>query len=426
MNYSREILLLLLLKNLMSNPYRSTSIDPGLVPRIKKSGSEKIPIILYHKDYSISHMEKCLRRHPDVRVKHHLPIIKAIALEAPARLVHQLAILDEVEYVTDDTKVFIHMDVARETIREDHPEPINYTGKGIGVAVVDTGVAPHPDLVKPADRIVAFKDYINEKREPYDDNGHGTHVAGCIAGNGYGSRGKYSGIAPEANIIAIKTLDKEGSGDTSDVIAAIQWVLDNRNRYNIKVLNLSLGSQPKSLSYSPIDKAVSAAWEMGLTVICAAGNEGPRRQTISSPGICPEVITVGALDDRDTTTTKDDKIADFSSRGPTRRMVAKPDIIAPGVNIISLAVQNREDDVLYKSLSGTSMATPIVSGCAALIHEMFPGYTNEQVKELMMSTAKDLNFPSYAQGKGLIDLAAIAKIHEGGVGRKHESSTGCS
>ena len=186
-----------------------------------------------------------------MRVKHHLPIIKAIALEAPARLVHQLAILDEVEYVTDDTKVFIHMDVARETIREDHPEPINYTGKGIGVAVVDTGVAPHPDLVKPADRIVAFKDYINEKREPYDDNGHGTHVAGIIAGNGYGSRGKYSGIAPEANIIAIKTLDKEGSGDTSDVIAAIQWVLDNRNRYNIKVLNLSLGSQPKSLSYFP-------------------------------------------------------------------------------------------------------------------------------------------------------------------------------
>lgn len=415
MDYSREILMLLLLKNLMSNPYRRASIiDPGLVPRIKRRGSERIPIILYHKDHSLSHMEKCLCRHPDVKLKHHLPIIKAIALEVPAHMIHQLAVLDEVEYVTDDTKVFIHMDVARETIKEDRISPIKFSGRGIGVAVIDTGVAPHPDLVKPSNRIIAFKDYINEKRDPYDDNGHGTHVAGCIAGNGFGSEGKYSGIAPEANIIAIKTLNAEGSGDASDVIAAIQWVLDNRARYNIKVLNLSLGSKPQSLSYSPIDKAVAAAWERGMTVICAAGNEGPGRQTISSPGICPEVITVGALDDRATTFTKDDTIASFSSRGPTKRMVAKPDIVAPGVDIISLAVPVR-DDKLYKSLSGTSMATPIVSGCAALIHEMFPGYTNEQVKELMMSTAKDLNYPAYAQGKGLIDLAAIVKVAEGGV-----------
>jgi serine protease AprX len=415
MDYSREILMLLLLKNLMSNPYRRASIiDPGLVPRIKRRGSERIPIILYHKDHSLSHMEKCLCRHPDVKLKHHLPIIKAIALEVPAHMIHQLAVLDEVEYVTDDTKVFIHMDVARETIKEDRISPIKYSGRGIGVAVIDTGVAPHPDLVKPSNRIIAFKDYINEKRDPYDDSGHGTHVAGCIAGNGFGSEGKYSGIAPEANIIAIKTLNAEGSGDASDVIAAIQWVLDNRARYNIKVLNLSLGSKPQSLSYSPIDKAVATAWERGMTVICAAGNEGPGRQTISSPGICPEVITVGALDDRATTFTKDDTIASFSSRGPTKRMVAKPDIVAPGVDIISLAVPVR-DDKLYKSLSGTSMATPIVSGCAALIHEMFPGYTNEQVKELMMSTAKDLNYPAYAQGKGLIDLAAIVKVAEGGV-----------
>ncbi len=414
MKYIREALLLLFLKNLMTNPYRSQYIDPSLVSRIKVNKDQKISVILYHRNHSISHMERCICRHPDVRIKHHLPIIKAIALEVPASLVEQLAILDEVEYVTDDTKVFIHMDVARETVKSTAAVAAKYTGKNIGVAVIDTGVARHPDLVRPVDRIIAFKDFVQGRKEPYDDNGHGTHVAGCIAGNGYSSEGKYAGIAPQANIVAIKTLNHEGSGDTSDVIAAIQWALDNKPRYNIKVLNLSLGSAPKSLSYSPIDKAVEAAWDKGMTVICAAGNEGPKKYTISSPGICPDVITVGALDDRGTVSPKDDIIAGFSSRGPTKRWVPKPDIIAPGVDIISLSADTNGERNLYKSLSGTSMATPIVSGCAALIHEMFPTYTNEQVKELMLSTADELNYPEYAQGKGLINLEKIVKTHEGG------------
>ena len=128
MDYSREILLLLLLKNLMTNPYRRASIDPRLVPRIKRSGNERIPIILYHKGHSLSHMEKCLCRHPDVKLKHHLPIIKAVALEVPARMVHELAVLDEVEYVTSDTGVYTH-GRGRETIREDRVAPIKYTAK---------------------------------------------------------------------------------------------------------------------------------------------------------------------------------------------------------------------------------------------------------------------------------------------------------
>ncbi len=411
MDYLKKVFKLPILKNIKSESQHALNIDPGLIPRIKKNERERIPVILYHRNHSPSHMENCLCRHPDVTLKHHLPIIKAVALRVPARLVHELANLDEVEYVTEDTKVFIKMDVARQTIKETHPEAVGFTGKDIGVAVLDTGVSPHPDLVSPINRIAVFKDYINGKDKPYDDNGHGTHVTGCIAGNGFGSNGKYSGIAPGAKIIAIKTLDKHGGGDSSDVIAAIQWVLENSTRHNIKVLNLSLGSQPTSPDYSPIDKAVMAAWKKGMTVVCAAGNEGPAEQTISSPGICPEVITVGALDDRGTVTTADDKIADFSSRGPTKKMVAKPDIIAPGVDIISLAKEHHSDNKLYKSLSGTSMATPIVSGCAVLIHEMFPHYSNEGVKRLIMSTAKDLKFPVYAQGKGLIDLAAIVKTY---------------
>jgi serine protease AprX len=415
MTYVREILLFLLLKNLMNNPYNIRTIDPSLMSKIRSNSNDKVSAIVYHHHkYASSHMEKCICRLPEVKIKYHLPLINAIAVEMPASLVKKVAVMDEVNYLSDDAKVFIHMDNARKTIKETRSITSQYTGKDVGVAIIDTGVAMHPDLVKPHNRITAFKDFVNKKKSPYDDNGHGTHVAGCIAGNGYSSQGKYAGVAPEANIIAVKALDQDGSGDTSDVLAAIQWVVDNREKYSIKVLNLSLGTQANSYSYSPLDKAVMAAWERGLTVVAAAGNEGPKKYSISSPGICPDIITVGALDDRNTPSSRDDVIANFSSRGPTRRCVMKPDIVAPGVDIISLAVPAEGSQELYKSLSGTSMATPVVSGCAVLVHQMFPSYTNNQVKKLIISTTDDLGYPPYAQGRGLINLEKIFAVSQGG------------
>jgi len=414
MLFIRELLFLLLLKNLMNNPYSSRSIDPSLVTKVRTNSESKVSAIVYHdKRIPSCHIEKCICRFPEVKIKHHLPLINAVAVEMPASFIKKIALLDEVKYLSDDAKVFIHMDNARETIKETRLINSKYTGKSVGIAIIDTGVASHPDLVKPNNRIIAFKDFVNNKRYPYDDNGHGTHVAGCIAGNGYSSQGKYAGVAPEASIIAVKVLDQDGSGDTSNVLAAIQWVVDNKSKYNIKILNLSLGNQANS-SYSPLDKAAIAAWERGITVIAAAGNEGPKKYTISSPGICPDIITVGALDDRNTPSTRDDIIANFSSRGPTKRGAVKPDIVAPGVDIISLAVPGQNDSELYKSLSGTSMAAPVVSGCAALIHQMYPRYTNNQVKELLMSSADDLGFPPYAQGKGLINLEKIFGRLQGG------------
>jgi serine protease AprX len=414
MNYAREMLLLMLFKSLLENPYNNYAIDPGLIKRIRTNRNEKVSAIVYHEGFSCDHIENCICRLPEVKVKYHLPIINAIAVEMPASYITKLATLEEVSYLSEDTKVFIHMDIARQTIKKTDFVKLKYTGKGVGVAVIDTGVAPHPDLVKPENRIVAFRDFVNNRKEPYDDNGHGTHVAGCIAGNGYSSFGEYAGIAPEANIIALKALDQDGSGDTSNVLAAIQWAVDNKKKYNIKVLNLSLGTQVNTSGYSPLDNAVMAAWKNGLTVVSAAGNEGPKKYTISSPGICPDIITVGALDDRGTPAIKDDTIADFSSRGPTRRHTIKPDIIAPGVDIISLAVPSGNSNELYKSLSGTSMATPVVSGCVALIHQMSPNLSNNQVKKLLMSKAIDIGYPNYAQGAGLIDLSRIFPSSEGG------------
>jgi len=410
-----KLILLFLLEKLLKAQFNNFSIDPRLASKIKKNNNEKIPVIIYLEDYSLPHIKECLSKNCSAKIKYHLPLINALAIEIPASQVKQLAVMNEVNYVCEDSQLFIHMDIARQTIKIPQSSDFRYTGKDVRVAVLDTGIVMHPDLTRPRNRIIAFKDFVNNKRWPYDDNGHGTHVAGCIASNGYSSKGKYSGIAPEAEIVAIKVLKDDGSGDTSDVIAGIQWVVDNKEKYNIRVLNLSLGTNA-SKSYSPLDKAVRAAWRNGITVVVAAGNDGPRRYTISSPGICPEVITVGALDDRGTPSSKDDKIAKFSSRGPTLGRYLKPDIVAPGVDIISLAVPSDEDDnkELYKSLSGTSMATPIVSGCAALIYQMRSSYSNSEIKNLLMSTADELEYPAYAQGKGLINIKQIFDRLQGG------------
>lgn len=415
MNYIFELLLLVLFEKAIKTHFDNYSIDPKLATKVKKAKEEKIPVIIYLKDSSLSKIKKTISEKFSAKIKYHLPIINALAVEIPTNQIKRLAFMNEVSYVCEDSQVFIHMDIARETVRLPKPPEFRLTGKNVTVAVLDTGVAPHPDLTRPWNRIIAFKDFVNNKEHPYDDNGHGTHVAGCIAGNGYASHGKYRGIAPEANIVGIKALSADGGGNTSDVIAGIQWAVDNMEKYNIKVLNLSLGTDA-SRSYSPLDKAVMAAWEKGLTMVVAAGNRGPGKYTISSPGVCPHVITVGALDDRSTATIKDDAIAKFSSRGPTFKRVLKPDIVAPGVDIISLAVPSDKEDnrELYKSLSGTSMATPVVSGCTVLIYQIQPSLSNVKIKNLLMTTADKLRYSELAQGKGLINMKHILDNLQGG------------
>lgn len=211
-----------------------------------------------------------------------------------------------------------------------------YTGKGVNIAFLDTGVYPHPDFTRPNDRIVAFVDFVNGRSVPYDDNGHGTHVAGDAAGNGAMSEGLYRGPAPDAGIIGVKVLNNKGGGRTSDILKGIDWVIENRERYNIRVMNMSLGNRANSdPETDPIYQAVDRAIEAGIVVVAAAGNEGPDPHSINTPGDNPNVITVGAYDDYNTPADpSDDRIPDFSSRGPTYGNLPKPDLVAPGEAII--------------------------------------------------------------------------------------------
>ncbi|MGN0398889.1 MAG: S8 family peptidase [Blautia sp.] len=266
-----------------------------------------------------------------------------------------------------------------------------FTGKHIGIAILDTGIFPHRDFYG---RIRGFADFINGRQTPYDDNGHGTHVAGIAGGNGAAWRGKYCGIAPECDLIACKVLDENGSGDARQVISALEWIKKNRERYGIRIINISVGTTQKS-AHEDLILAVEEAWDAGLIVVAAAGNMGPGQGTITAPGSSRKIITVGSSD----MLIQNQGI---SGRGPTNACIVKPDIVAPGNRIVSCA--NRMDRMPYMIKSGTSMSTPVVSGGIALLLEKTPYLTNLDIKKRLRSTAKDLGYPHNLQGWGLFCL----------------------
>lgn len=272
------------------------------------------------------------------------------------------------------------------------------TGSGIGVAVLDTGIYPHIDF---DDRIVAFRDFLNGRKCPYDDNGHGTHVAGLIAGSGKGSGGKYCGIAPGSHIVCAKILDKRGNGMMRDVLDALRWIRSNKEKYGIRIVNISVGTVDGSGKTSTrLVNAVEDAWDDGLIVVTAAGNMGPSPGTITAPGISRKVITVGSSDLLDAKNG-------ISGAGPTRDCICKPDIVTPGSHIISCAPGAKSG---YTAKSGTSMSTPRVSGAIALMLEKDPYLTNVEIKMLLKEAAVDLGYGRNQQGWGELDLDAFLRL----------------
>lgn len=345
------------------------------------------------------------------QIKQHYPGVHSCsAVLTPAALEQLLEGAPSIKKIHMDREVHALLDVARGAVKATAPKVKDYTGKGITIAVVDTGVYEHKDL---AGRIKAFKDVTSSKTAAYDDNGHGTHCAGDAAGNGSASNGKYKGLAPEADLVGVKVLTKTGSGSLSTVMDGIQWCIDNQKKYDINVITMSLGSTAlSSAADDPMVKIVEKAWDKGMVVVVAAGNEGPDEKTISSPGISPKVITVGAMNDNNTVSRADDQIANFSSRGPTIDGLSKPDVLSPGVSIISLRSPNSyldkqnktaRVDSDYFNLSGTSMATPICAGIVALILQTHPNLTPDEVKKRLLEAAENWKLPPYDQGMGYCD-----------------------
>lgn len=350
-------------------------------------------------------------------VKYRLPVIDSYVVEIPRKYIYNLKNIKGIKSVHENTHITAQMKNARKVVKWEAAQSQNLTGKGIGVAILDTGIAPVNDFIQPKNRLIAFKDFANNKLEPYDDNGHGTHVAGIACGNGTNSNGLYCGIAYESNLIGVKILDKEGKGNTSKVLAGIQWIVDNKDKYNIRIANLSIGS-PGSNSLDPLVKAVNAAWDYGIIMTIAAGNNGPKNSSITSPGISKKAITVGSSDDSESVTIWGSSQKNFSGRGPTLECVIKPDIVAPGANIVSclspiayIDSSNTEGvkivDKNYLQLSGTSMSTPIVTGAIALLLQKYPSLTPNDVKYMLKYSTTDLGYPKNQQGWGLIDIEKL-------------------
>lgn len=314
------------------------------------------------------------------------------------------------------------MNRAAKIIHLDSAKRQGLTGKGVGIAIFDTGIGYHPDLFSSHGNtgLVAFYDTIQGKNHYYDDNGHGTHIAGILAGSGVACQGRYTGIAPNCHYVVIKILNNQGEGNIENVLMGIHWLLSHAKEYDIRIVNISVGStRGKNFDEnSPLVKSVNKLWSAGLTVFTAAGNHGPSPSSIGAPGNSRKIITVGSSDVVSFSSGRD-----FSGRGPTHNCIKKPDIVAPGSQItscypmvsgkrpgsyvpLSTSSQNLEfyHGIPYLARTGTSMATPIVSGCAALLLEKYPYLTNKEIKIRLRKSARDLGFPHARQGWGLLEL----------------------
>jgi serine protease AprX len=359
-------------------------------------------------------------------IKSDLPVIDGFSASIPASALTRLAHTAGVRAITKNTVGrFEELSYDEATTASAFAKTSGATaawgagnlGEGVGVAVLDTGVAPMKDF---AGRLVHGPDLSGEGTL-VDTDGHGTVMAGAIAGSGADSisnpGGAFTGVAPKATVVAVKVAGRNGVVDVSTVLQAMHWISAYKDQFNIRVLNLSWGTASKQdPAVDPLNYAVERLWKQGIVVVVAAGNSGPNSGTITKPGDDPMVLTVGAYDDKQNTDPSDDVMNAWSSRGPTPTGLAKPDVVASGRYIIaSRAYGSRIEAENPKALqapsyirgSGTSQAAAVTSGVVALLLKARPELTPDQVKAILKGTAVPIGTKTpNDQGAGRISLAA--------------------
>lgn len=380
---------------------KSFKIDKSLKKTISlSSGTHKVDCILYVSDFDYAY--KTLKYFP-VEIEGEFPFINALLVKTSVEALDALSSENFVQYISSQANVEALMNVSRKILNVNEN---SYKNNKVAIAYIDTGIMPHLDFMLGENRIVKFIDLINYKLFPYDDNGHGTFVAGVGSGSGIVSFGKFKGIAPNSDIISIKALDKNGEANASKILDAMQWVYDNAEKYSIRVVCMSFGSEP--LGYNdPIMKGAEALWQKGISVVSAAGNSGPNFETIKSPGISPKIITVGGLNDnRFDNDFKESffEIAKFSSRGPAFNRF-KPDVIAPSVDITSCGIKD-----FYTNLSGTSVATPMIAGLCCLAYQKNKYLHPDYIKRALFKCCKPVTFNRNLEGYGIPNAKSFLSL----------------
>jgi serine protease AprX len=397
------------------------SLNPSLAALAERSPNQRVEVIV-QLDQGVARAAAAapLVRELGGKVTRDLHIINAVAAELPAAGAAELASRPEVRAVSPNagTKPQAVGDGLATSFNASIQSPHLWntyggSGKGVGVAVVDTGIAGDlPDFrvssIDKSSRVIGSAVVNPDATTATDKYGHGTHVAGIIAGDSRNRddsdplKGKYMGVAPKANLVSIKVSDAEGNATVLDVIAGIQFAVDHKAEYNIRVLNLSLESTAtESYKTDPLDAAVEAAWFKGIFVVAAAGNRGPGGDAVShAPGNDPYIVSVGAVDDQGTKEIADDVPTSWSSRGTTQDGFAKPDIYAPGAKIVSnlapgskykeLCAECISGDGEYIRAGGTSMAAPMVAGAAAIGFQLDPTMTPNRAKALLKDSDRPL------------------------------------
>lgn len=370
------------------------------------------------------------------KVTAELEIIRSVAVEIDAEGALQLSKLNNVRWISLDAPMesstcsgcIDTSSLANTYIKAIKADQVWNTskkiqGQGIGVAVIDSGINPNGDLYTEAgvNRQVTNVRFNSDYNQTTTDGyGHGTHVASVLGGDGSESAGKYIGVAPMVNIINVKVSNDNGSARMVDVVSGLQWVLQNKNTYNIRVVNLSLNSSVyESYNTNPLDAAVEILWFNGIVVVTSAGNKGST--AIFPPANDPFVITVGSVDDNGTASISDDNITSFSAFGTIENGTVKPDLVAPGTNIIARLVNQNmglagahpanKIGTSYFKMSGTSVSAPMVAGAAALLLQDEPGLNPDQVKYRLMTTANRSwgGYNSAKAGAGYLDIYAAVK-----------------
>ncbi|HYE09888.1 MAG TPA: S8 family serine peptidase [Patescibacteria group bacterium] len=398
----------------------SKKVDYAVRNVIAVNKVKQIPIIVLFRKEVDTIIESRLKR-MGLKIKYTLPFISGICGTIPVSKFGNLCGIIEVEKIFYDSRAHLmgshHGLKTEEDIEQAVKTKFSYlNGKGITVAFIDSGVYPHTDLVKPRNRIVEFKDFVNDLNTPYDDNGHGTACIG--AGFGASMDGKFRTAAYETNIICAKAFDKFGTGFYSDILAAMQWIVDLKEKFNIKITVLPFGTSNFSPDFDILSLASEKLWKSNLFVCTCTGNLGPYDSSITSPGVSAFSYTSAAC----STIELPPRAAYFSGKGPVYNKCDKPDVIMPGVDIETLnsevsyipskkgTAKGGKLSIQYTKYNGTSIAASFTAAAAALAYQKLGNLSPDDIKSILRACTVSINEIKSIQGAGIINIKKLEEI----------------